>query len=85
MEAVEKLILTSLPHPPRSPGLAPCDLHLLPKIKKVIRGHLCASDEAVEGTIMTLMKKHSVEFFSNGFEELVLRWRKCVENGGDYV
>jgi hypothetical protein len=31
------------------------------------------------------MKEHSVEFCHDGFEKLVHRWRKCMENGGDYV
>jgi hypothetical protein len=31
------------------------------------------------------MKKQSVEFFHDGFENLVHRWWKRVENGGDYV
>jgi hypothetical protein len=31
------------------------------------------------------MKKQSLEFFCEGFQTLFHRWKKCVENWGDYV
>jgi histone-lysine N-methyltransferase SETMAR len=40
METTEKLDLTVLPHPPYSPGLAPCNFHSFPKTTEDIRVHL---------------------------------------------
>jgi histone-lysine N-methyltransferase SETMAR len=57
MEEIEKLDLTILPHPPYSPDLAPCSFHLSPKMKKHLRGHLYDSNEEVERTFGTWMKK----------------------------
>jgi hypothetical protein len=85
MEAVQKSDRTILPHPSCSPELVPCDFHLSPKMKEYLCGHLHDSGEEVERTLRTWMKKHSVEFFRDGFEKLVHYWQKCMENGGDYV
>jgi hypothetical protein len=78
MEAIEKLELTILPHPPYSPDLAPCDIHLFPEMTEGLREHLCDSNEDMERTVRTWMKKQSVEFFRDGSEKLVHRWQKCV-------
>jgi histone-lysine N-methyltransferase SETMAR len=56
MEAIEKLDLTIVPHPPYSPYLAPSDFHLFPKMKE----DLCDSNEDVERIVRTWMKKQSV-------------------------
>jgi hypothetical protein len=85
MEAIEKLDLTIVPHPPYSPDLAPCDFHLFPKMKEDLCGYLCDSDEEVERIVRTWMKKQSVGFFRDSFQKLVHHWKKGVENGGDCV
>jgi hypothetical protein len=85
MVAIEKLDLAIVLHPPYSPDLAPCDSHLFPKLKRDLCGCLCDSDEEVEKTVRTWMKKQTVEFFHDGFQKLVHHWKQCVENGCDYV
>ena len=82
VEATEKL---DLPHLPYSPDLAPYNVHLFPKMKDDLHGHLYDSDEEVERTLRTWMKKQNVELFCDGFEKLVHHQWKFVENGGDYV
>lgn len=42
-EATEKLPLTILQHLPKRSYLVPCDLHLFPKMKEDLLGHLCDS------------------------------------------
>jgi histone-lysine N-methyltransferase SETMAR len=85
MEAIDKLDLTLTPHPPYSPDLAPCDFHTVPKMKEDLCGYLYDSNEEVERIVRTWTKKQSVEFFCDSFQKLVLCWKKCVANGGDYV
>jgi hypothetical protein len=87
MAAIEKLDLTIIPCPPNSPDFAPCNLHLLPKIKEDRHGRLYDSDKQEEKTVRTRMKKKVWSFFRDGFQKLVHRWKKCVcvKNGGDYV
>jgi hypothetical protein len=86
VEAVEKLDLPILPHLPYTPDSAPYNFRHFPKVKEDRHGHLYDSDEEVEKkTLRTLMKKQNVELFCDGFEKLVCRQWKFVENGGDYV
>ncbi|GFG30270.1 hypothetical protein Cfor_04429 [Coptotermes formosanus] len=47
-------------------------------MKEELCGHLQDSNEEVERTIRTWMKKQSLEFFHNSFEKLVHCWQKCV-------
>jgi hypothetical protein len=47
-------------HPPYSPGLAPSDYCLVPKIKKHLRRLRFSSDEYLKGAVKDLSK----EFFS---------------------
>lgn len=85
VEAIEKLDLPISPHLPYSPNLGPYNFHLFPKMKEDLHEHLCDSDEEVERTLRTLMKKQDLELFCDDFEKLVCRQWKFVENGGDYV
>jgi len=43
------------------------------------------SNEGVERSVRTWMKKQIVEFFRDGFEKLVHLWRNSVEISRDYV
>ena len=52
-EAVlEEQGLSTLPHPPYSPDLAPCDFWLLSTIKKELKGRRSESDEELEEAAM---------------------------------
>jgi histone-lysine N-methyltransferase SETMAR len=79
VEAIERLDLTILPHRSYNPDLAPHDFHLFPKMNEDLRGHLYDSNEEVERTVRTWMKKQSVEFFRDDIEKLVHRWQKYAE------
>jgi hypothetical protein len=54
-------------------------------VKEDIPGYLYDSSEEMERIVRTWTKKKSVAFFHDGFQKLVHHWKKCVENGGDYV
>jgi hypothetical protein len=45
-EFLPKHNILSLPHPPYSPDLAPCDFFLFPQLKKTMKG--CQFDDAEE-------------------------------------
>jgi len=81
VEAIEKLDLPISTHLPYSPDLAPYNFHLFPKMKEDLHEHLYDSDEEVERTLRTLMKKQNVELFCDDFEKPVVSgslWRMVV-------
>ena len=50
--------------------------HLFPKTKEDFHGHPYDSNNEVERTVRTWIKKQGVEFFHDGFEKLIHYWRK---------
>jgi hypothetical protein len=70
-----------LPHPPFSPDLAPTDFHLLPKLKKHLRGLRFQTDEDVEEEVMRWLRLQDHQ----GFDSFICRYQKCLNMYGDYV
>lgn len=74
-----------LPHPPYSPDLAPSDFHLFPCMKKYLRGRHFQTDDEVKSHVQEWLHQQSPQFFYTGFDSLVYRCDKCLNNFGDYV
>ena len=70
--------IKTVPHPPYSPNLAPCDFWLFPKVKGC-RYETIKMKEAVMKVIDTLTQ----EDFHGAFQKL-LEWYEYIEAGGDY-
>lgn len=82
---IEKMGWSVVPHPPYSPDLAPCDFYLFGPLKNHIRGTRFDNVNEVKLAVKAWCKKQSSEFYQNGFDAWVKRWRKCIELNGDYV
>ena len=50
-EFLHEKSLPTLPHPPYSPDLSPCDFWLLPKLKEQLKGRRFNSDEEIEEAV----------------------------------
>ena len=85
VQAIDDLGFCLLPHPPYSPDLAPCDFHLFPKLKEQLRGIRFDSNEEIVQAVRSWIRAQNDDFFLDGFRQLVHRWEKCVQTGGDYV
>ena len=73
--------IKTVPRPPYSPDLAPCDFWLFPKLKEKLRGYRYEEvKEAVTKVIDTLTQ----EDFHGAFQKLLERYNKCIAAGGDY-
>ena len=72
--------IKTVPHPPYSPGLVPCDFWLFPKLRGYRYETIEEMKEAVTKVIDTLRQ----EDFHGVFRELLERYNKCIETGGDY-
>ena len=67
----------TVPQPPYSPDLAPCDFCLFPKL----RG--CRYEEMKEA-VTKVMDTLPQEDFHGAFQKLLERYNKCIAAGGDY-
>ena len=70
----------TVPHPPYSPDLAPCDFWLFPKLRGCRYERVEEMKEAVTKVIDTLTQ----EDFHGAFQKFVERYNKCIAAGGDY-
>ena len=71
--------IKTVPHPPYSPDVAPCDFWLFPKLRGCRYETIEEMKEAVTKVIDTLAQ----EDFHAAFQKL-LEWYKCIAAGGDY-
>ena len=74
-----KMGIKTVPHPPYSPDLAPCDSCLFPKLRSYRYETIEEMKEAVKKVIDTLTQ----EDLHGAFQKL-LEWYKCIAAGGDY-
>ena len=72
--------IKTVPHPPYSPDLAPCDFWLFPKLRRCRYVTIEDMKEAVTKVIDTLTQ----EDFHRAFQKLLELYNKCIAAGGDY-
>ena len=75
-----KMSIKTVPQPPYSPDLAPCDFCLFPKHRGCRYEIIEEMKEAVKKVIDTLTQ----EDFHGAFQKLLERYNKCIAAGGDY-
>ena len=71
--------IKTVPQPPYSPDLAPCDFWLFPKLRGCSYETIEEMKEAVTKVIDTLTQEN----FHGAFQKL-LEWYKRTAAGGDY-
>ena len=76
--------ITTLPHPPYSPDLAPCDFFLFPKLKTHLKGHNFGKAENVQTAAMRVLDNISSEDFLHCYEEWQQCWNHCIRSQGAY-
>ena len=72
--------INTVPQPPYSPDVAPCDFCLFPKLRGCRYETIEQMKEAVKKVIDTLTQ----EDFDRAFQKLLERYNKCIAAGGDY-
>ena len=77
---LSKMGIKTVPQPPYSPYLAPCDFWLFPKIRGCRYEIIEEMEKAVTKVIDTLTQ----EDFDGAFEKLLGRYNKRIAAGGDY-
>lgn len=76
--------MTTVPHPPYSPDIAPCDFSLFPKLKLRLRGRRFQSVDDIQAATDVVLKSFDSSFFLETFEEWKRRWNRCSRAGGEY-
>ena len=69
-----------VPHPPYSPGLAPCDFWLFPKH----RGCRYETIEEMKEAMTKVIDMLTQEDFHGAFQKLLEWYNKCIAVRGDY-
>ena len=72
--------IKTVPHPPYSPDLAPCDFWLLSKLKGCRYETIEDMKEAVTKVIDTLTQ----EDFHGAFQKLLKQYNMCIAAGENY-
>ena len=72
--------IKTVPHPPYSPDLAPCDFCLFLKLRGCRYETIEEMKEALTKVIDTLTH----EDFHGAFQKLLERYNKCIAAGEDY-
>ena len=72
--------IKTVPLPPYSPDIAPCDFCLFPKLRGCRYEKIEEIKEAVTKVIDTLTQ----EDFHGAWQKLLELYNKCIAAGGDY-
>ena len=72
--------IKTVPRPPYSPDLGPCDFWLIPKLRGCRYETIEKMKEAVTKVIDTLIEGD----FHMAFHKLLERYNKFIATGGDY-
>jgi len=73
--------ITVLEHPAYSPDLAPNDLFLFPKIKKILKGR---HFDDIRSNTTAVLKAVPQNQFQNCFEGWTRRWHRCIASQAEY-
>ena len=72
--------IKTVPYPPYSPDLGPCDFKLFPKLG----GYRYETIEEMKEAVTKVTDTLKQEDFHGAFQKLLERYNKCIAAGGDY-
>lgn len=76
--------LECIPHPPYSPDLAPMDFSVFPEIKAQLRGQRFDSLHELTQKTQRIISQFSEDWYRDIFTKWIQRYKKCIEENGDY-
>ena len=79
-----KIGIKTVPHPPYSPDLAPCDFWLFPKLKEKLRGCRYETIEEMKEAVTKVIDTLTQEGFHWAFQKLLEWYNKCIAVRGGY-
>ena len=79
-----KMGIKTVPQPPYSPDLAPCDFCLFPKLKEKLRGCRYETIEEMKEAVTKVIDTLTQEDFHGAFQKFLGLYNKYIAAGGDY-
>jgi transposase len=83
-EFLAKKNIPTLPQPPYSPDLAPCDFYLFPKLKSKLKGHHYGTVENIKKIVTDELSTLTENDFQYCYDQWKKRWNHCVTSQGSY-
>ena len=75
-----KMVIKTVPHPPYSADLAPCDFWLFLRL----RGCRYETTEEMKESVTKVIDTLTQEDFHGDFQKVLERYNRCIASGGDY-
>ena len=85
LEFLHRNNMQTVPHPPYSPDLAPCDFFLFPTLKRPLRGRRFSNDNELIQAVGDVTRDIEKDGLLHVFYKWTAQLRKCIEIGGGYV
>jgi len=76
--------IITLPHPPYSPDLAPCDFFLFPKMKLQLKGRRFDRVEEIQREWQNVLGTLQEQDFQHAFQQSQWHWDRSGAAQGDY-
>jgi len=83
-EFLVKHNIQSLPHPPHSPHLAPCNFFLFSQLKKAMKSCQFDDVEEIQANATRQMRAITKSDYQRCFCKWQERWNKCIQAQGAY-
>ncbi len=83
-EYLEELNVKTMPHPPYSPDLAPCDFWLFRNLKKFLRGKRFQTESEIDSAVDDFFSSITTAQWRAVFEKWQERMERCIRAQGDY-
>jgi len=83
-EFLAKHNILSLPQPPYSPDLAPCDFFLFPQLKKTMKGCRFNYVEDIQANATRQLRAITKSDYQRCFRRWQECWNKCIQAQGHY-
>ena len=77
-----KMGIKTVPQPPSSPDLAPCDFCVFLKLKEKLRGCRYETTEEMKEPVTKVIDMLTQEDFDGAFQKLLERYNKCIAAEG---
>jgi [histone H3]-lysine36 N-dimethyltransferase SETMAR len=72
-------------HPPYSPDIAPSDYYLFRSMSHYLKDKSFSTREEIEMSLLDYFSSKSQDFYKNGIEKLIERWKTVIDTNGEYI